>query len=34
VRVRTHKDYRHGYSELPSYDMSADINEGTGTSSV
>jgi hypothetical protein len=34
VRVRTYKDYRHGYSELPSYDMSADIDEGTGTSSV
>jgi hypothetical protein len=34
MRVRTHKDYGHGCSELPSCDMSADVNEGTGTSSV
>jgi hypothetical protein len=34
MRVRTHKDYGHGRSELPSYDMSADVDEGTGTSSV
>jgi hypothetical protein len=34
VRVRTHKDYRHGYSEPLSCDMSADIDEGTRTSSV
>jgi hypothetical protein len=34
MRVRTHKDYGHSYSELPLYDISADINEGTGTSSV
>jgi hypothetical protein len=34
VRVGTHKDYGHGRSELPSCDMSADVDEGTGTSSV
>jgi hypothetical protein len=34
MRVRTHKDYGHGRSELPLYDISADVDEGTGTSSV
>jgi hypothetical protein len=34
MRVRTYKDYRHGYSELLLYNISADIDEGTGTSSV
>jgi hypothetical protein len=34
MRVRTHKDYGHGYSELPSCDMSVDIDEGTRTPSV
>jgi hypothetical protein len=34
MRVRTYKDYRHGRSELPSCDISADVDEGTGTSSV
>jgi hypothetical protein len=34
MRVRTYKDYGHGRSKLPSYDMSTDVNEGTGTSSV
>jgi hypothetical protein len=34
MRVGTHKDYGHGRSELPSCDMSADVDEGTGTSSV
>jgi hypothetical protein len=34
IRVRTHKDYGHSRSELPSCDMSADVDEGTGTSSV
>jgi hypothetical protein len=34
MRVRTHKDYGHSYSELPSYDISADIDESTGISSV
>jgi hypothetical protein len=34
MRVRTYKDYGRGRSKLPLYDMSADIDEGTGTSSV
>jgi hypothetical protein len=34
VRVRTHKDYGHGHSELLLCDISADVDEGTGTSSV
>jgi hypothetical protein len=34
VRVRTHKDYGHGRSKLPLCDMSADVDEGTGISSV
>jgi hypothetical protein len=34
MRVRTYKDYGHGYSELLSCDMSADVDEGTGTSSI
>jgi hypothetical protein len=34
VRVGTHKDYGHGRSELPSRDMPADIDEGTGTTSA
>jgi hypothetical protein len=34
MRVRTYKDYGHGYSKLLLCDMSADINEGIRTSSV
>jgi hypothetical protein len=34
MRVRTYKDYRYSCSELLSYDISADVDEGTRTSSV
>jgi hypothetical protein len=34
MRVRTYKDYGHGYSKLPLCDMSADVDEGTRTPSV
>jgi hypothetical protein len=34
VRVRTYKDYGHSCSELLLCDMSADVDESTGTSSV